>query len=85
MLINVSAAPNPHAAPSASKIGLIGSPDEISGPLAKKAPIIAAITPRVTGRDKDSSAITSAKVSGIKTLKDEIGETTPIRPVDNPA
>ena len=84
IVINVSAVPNPAAAPNAKKRGLGDKPCDNSGPLAQKAPANARTTPIACPRVKTSPA-TSATVNGMTPLNALIGDTTPMRPVDNPA
>ena len=84
IVINVSAVPNPAAAPSAKISGLGDKPCDNSGPLAQKAPAKARTTPIACPVVKTSPA-TSATVSGMTPLSALIGETTPMRPVDKPA
>ena len=82
--IKVNAVPKPAAAPRARKSGLGDKPWESSGPLAQNAPASAMTTPTPCALVK-TSPDTSATVKGTTALNALIGETTPMRPVDNPA
>ena len=84
MAINESAVPKPNAAPVASSNGFSETPCENSGPLVKKAPIIASAQPAADPADKRSPPI-SAKLIGRRVESELIGETTPIFPVESPA
>ena len=81
--IKVSAPPNPSAAITAKISGRIGKPPFTSGPLAKKAPSNATISPNVC-KEEGLSPSRKATVNGITAASEAIGLTTPIRPVASP-
>ena len=82
--MKVRAKPKPAAAPNARSIGFKGSPWDSSGPLAQKTPTRAITTPTRVN-DERTSPVISAYASGITVLRELIGETTPMRPVDKPS
>ena len=84
MAINVSAKPNPAAAPKARSSGLIGKPFESSGPLAQKTPTKATTIP-IEASVESLSPVIKAYTSGITALIELIGDTTPMRPVERPS
>ena len=76
--------PKQSAANAPKRRGFKPSPPRISGPLPKNAPSIAITIPTMA-RDEGRSPWIREYRTGIITEREEIGDTTPIRPVASPA
>ncbi|CAB5109377.1 unannotated protein [freshwater metagenome] len=83
LAIKLTAKPKPIAATTARRTGFSATPPLISGPLAQTAPVKAILMP-INWVEFGFSPFINAIVSGIRTLREAIGETTPILPVANP-
>ena len=82
--MKLNAVPKPTAAPKANNKGLIERPLENSGPLVRNAPSNASAQPIALPVVNVSPPINAIDM-GITAESELIGETTPMRPVANPA